>query len=128
MAARGARAAASTARGWASQYRRPNRVRADRLSRRKQLIDLAERHAIASIFPWRDAVTEGALMSYGGSLADAHRQVGLYTARILNGDKASDLPIIQATKLELIINLKTAKTLHLTVPQTLLVSADELIE
>ena len=97
-------------------------------SRRKQLIDLAERHAIASIFPWRDAVTEGALMSYGGSLADAHRQVGLYTARILNGDKASDLPIIQATKLELIINLKTAKTLHLTVPQTLLVSADELIE
>jgi putative ABC transport system substrate-binding protein len=97
-------------------------------SRRKQLIGLTERHAIASIFPWRDAVADGALMSYGGDLAEAHRQVGVYTARILKGDKAADLPIVQATKLELTINLKTAKALGIEVPPMLLARADEVIE
>jgi putative tryptophan/tyrosine transport system substrate-binding protein len=96
--------------------------------RRKQLIGLAERLKVPTIFPWRDAVLDGALMSYGASLEDAHRQVGIYTSRILKGTKPSDLPVVQAVKLEMIINLKTAKALGLTVPDKLLALADEVIE
>ena len=83
---------------------------------------------VPTIFPWRDAVLDGALMSYGASLEDAHRQVGIYTSRILKGTKPSDLPVVQAVKLEMIINLKTAKALGLNVPDKLLALADGVIE
>ena len=83
---------------------------------------------VPTIFPWRDAVLDGALMSYGASLEDAHRQVGIYTGRILKGTKPSDLPVMQAVKLEMIINIKAAKVLGLNMPDKLLALADEVIE
>jgi putative ABC transport system substrate-binding protein len=97
-------------------------------TQRKQLIGMAERLMVPTIFPWRDAVLDGALMSYGASPEDAHRQVGIYTGRILKGAKPSDLPVMQAVKLEMIINIKAAKALGIEVPATLLARADEVIE
>ena len=97
-------------------------------ARREQLAELALRHRVPAIYQYRDFAAAGGVMSYGGSLTEGYRLVGLYTGRILKGEKPADLPIQQTTKVELIVNLKTAKALGLEVPTPLLARADEVIE
>jgi putative ABC transport system substrate-binding protein len=97
-------------------------------NQRKQIIALATRHALPTIYPFREFAADGGLISYGNNVPDTFRQGGVYAGRILKGDKPADLPVILSTNFEFVLNLKTAKALGLTIPPSLLTSADEVIE
>jgi putative tryptophan/tyrosine transport system substrate-binding protein len=96
--------------------------------RRDHIVALAKRHSVPALYPWRKYTVVGGLISYGTSFTESYRQAGLYVGRVLKGEKPADLPVVQATKFELLVNAKTAKALGLTVPPSMLIAADEVID
>jgi len=96
--------------------------------RRGRLVDLANRHAIPAMYPFREFATAGGLVTYGADIAEVFRQTGIYTGRVLRGQRPADLPILQPTKFDLVINLKTAKALGITVPLPLQMTANDVVE
>lgn len=97
-------------------------------SQRERIVELSARYRIAGCYPWRDYVVAGGIMSYGTNLAESYRQAGIYAGRIIKGEKPADLPVMQPTRIELVLNLKTAGALGITVPPQLLAIADDVIE
>jgi putative ABC transport system substrate-binding protein len=97
-------------------------------TQRERVVELSAQYKIAGCYPWREYVLAGGLLSYGTNLPDSYRQVGIYAGRILKGENPADLPVMQPTKFELVLNLKTAKTLGLAMAPALLSTADEVIE